>query len=110
MSMTNLNRWRVLAALGAGAINAPQAFAQASPQAIGERLTQALRDGRVSGLHALLVSQGSTLVFEHYGSGEYQSFAPDVLHDLRSVTKSVVVLVYGIALAAKSRSRTRRAL
>ena len=100
MSMTNLNRRHVLAALGAGAINARHAFAQASPQAIGERLTQALRDGRVSGLHALLVSQGRTLVFEHYGRGEYESFAPDVLHDLRSVTKSVVALVYGIALAA----------
>jgi CubicO group peptidase (beta-lactamase class C family) len=96
----NLNRRHVLAALGAGAIDARHAFAQASPQAIGERLTQALRDGRVSGLHALLVSEGRTLVFEHYGRGEYESFAPDVLHDLRSVTKSVVVLLYGIALAA----------
>ena len=74
MSMTNLNldRRRVLAALGAGAIDARHAFAQASPHAIGERLTQALRDGRVSGLHALLVSQGRTLVFEHYGRGAYR--------------------------------------
>ena len=100
MSMTQLNRRHVLAALGAGAINARHACAQASAQAIGERLTQAVRDGRVSGLHALLVSEGRALVFEHYGRGAYESFAPDVLHDLRSVTKSVVVLLYGIARAA----------
>jgi CubicO group peptidase (beta-lactamase class C family) len=100
MSMTNLNRRHVLTALGAGVIDARHAFAQESPQAIGERLTQALQDGRVSGLHALLVSQGRTPVFEYYGRGENESFAPGVLHDLRSVTKSVVVLVYGIALAA----------
>jgi CubicO group peptidase (beta-lactamase class C family) len=100
MSMINLNRRHVLAALGAGMINARHAFAQASPQAIGERLTQARQDGRVSGLHALLVSQGRKLVFEYYARGENESFAADVLHDLRSVSKSVVVLVYGIALAA----------
>lgn len=103
--MTKLNRRHVLAALGAGvlgagAINARHAFAQASAQTIGERLTQARQDGKVSGLHALLVSQGRTLVFEYYGRDGYESFAPDVLHDLRSVTKSVVVLLYGIALAA----------
>lgn len=104
MSMTNLDRRHVLAALGtalgAGAIGARHAVAQASPQAIGERLTQALRDGKVSGLHALLVSQGRTLVFEHYGRDAYASVGPGVLHDLRSVTKSVVALLYGIALAA----------
>ena len=58
----------------------------------------------------LLVSQGGKLVFEHYGQGEDEAmgrrllgtvvFAPDVPHDLRSVTKSVIGLVYGIALAA----------
>jgi hypothetical protein len=49
------------------------------------------------------------LVFEHYGRGEDEAwgrplgtilFAPDVLHDLRSVSKSVLSLAYGIALAA----------
>jgi CubicO group peptidase (beta-lactamase class C family) len=76
---------------------------------INYRLTQAQQDGRVSGLHALLVSRGSEPVFEYYGRGEDEAwdrrlgtvvFAPDVLHDLRSVSKSVVGLVYGIALAA----------
>ena len=100
MSMTDFNRRHVLAALAAGAIDARHAFAQEQPHAIGERLTQALQNGRVSGLHALLVSRGRTLVFEYYGRDENGPFAPGVLHELRSVTKSVVVLLYGIALAA----------
>jgi CubicO group peptidase (beta-lactamase class C family) len=63
----------------------------------------------VEGLHTLLVSHGGNLVSAYYGKGEDQTwgrplgtvtFAPDVLHDLRSVSKSVVSLVYGIALAA----------
>ncbi|MBV9154179.1 MAG: beta-lactamase family protein [Alphaproteobacteria bacterium] len=74
-----------------------------------QRLAQAKEDGKADGLHALLVSQGGKLVFEHYGQGEdvawgrplgIVTFAPDVLHDLRSVSKSVVGLLYGIALAA----------
>jgi CubicO group peptidase (beta-lactamase class C family) len=100
MPMTNLTRRHLLAALGAGLINARRAFAQPSPQGIAERLTHAQQDGRVSGLHALLVSQGRKLVFEYYGRGEDASFAPDVLHDLRSVSKSVVALLYGITFAA----------
>jgi len=105
----SLNRRHLLAALGAGAIAARRAFGQPALQDIDARLTQAQQDGRVSGLHALLVSKGSKRVFEHYGQGEDESwdrwlgtvvFAPDVLHDLRSVSKSVVGLVYGIALAA----------
>jgi len=104
-----LNRRHLLAAVGAGAMAARRASGQPSLREIEHRLTQAQQDGRVSGLHALLVSRGRTTVFEHYGRGEDQSiglqlgtvvFAPDVLHDLRSVSKSVVGLVYGIALAA----------
>src|SRR5262245_18921970 len=100
MSMTNLNRRHVLATLGAGVFNARFAVAQPSPQNIEQRLTQAQQDGRVSGLHALLVSQGRRLVFEYYARGEHETFAPNVLHELRSVSKSVMALVYGIALAA----------
>ena len=86
------------------------AFAAASPsQEIAQRLAQAQHDGKVYGLHSLLVSQGGKLSIEHYGQGEDEAwgrplgtvtFRPAVLHDLRSVSKSVVGLVYGIALAA----------
>ena len=63
----------------------------------------------MSAWHALLVSQCGELVFAHYGQGEDENwdgpighvvFGPDVLHDLRSVSKSVVGLAYGVALAA----------
>ena len=109
MLMTNLTRRRLLAALGGGVIAARPARAQPSSEDIDRRLTQAQQDGRISGLHALLVSRGGNLLFEYYGRGQDESwgrplgnviFAADVLHDLRSVSKSVVGLVYGIALAA----------
>jgi CubicO group peptidase (beta-lactamase class C family) len=108
--ITNLDRRRFLAALGAGLMTTPRAFAGPSPEPISPRLAQIQQDGRVSGLHALLVSQGGKLVFEHYGQGTDEAegrgmlgtvvFAADVPHDLRSVSKSVVGLAYGIALAA----------
>ena len=72
------------------------------------RLADLQRDGRVSGLHALLVSRGGRTVFEYYGVGPDESwgqslgtvtFGPTVLHDLRSVSKSLVGMLYGIALA-----------
>jgi CubicO group peptidase (beta-lactamase class C family) len=108
--MTRLDRRHVLAAFGAAVIAPSRAFAGPSPEQIHGRLAQAEQDGRVSGLHALLASQGGKLVFEHYGRGEDEAegqpplgtvvFAPDMPHDLRSGSKSVVGLAYGIALAA----------
>lgn len=108
--MNHLDRRHFLGALGAGLIVAPRAFATPSPEQFRQRLAQAEQDGRVSGLHALLVSRGGALVFEHYGRGEDEAsgrgklgtvvFGPDVPHDLRSVSKGVVGLAYGIALAA----------
>jgi CubicO group peptidase (beta-lactamase class C family) len=108
--MIDLSRRHMLTALGATLITAPCALAQSPPQDIGQRLAQAEQDGRVSGLHAMLVSQNGKLMFEHYGQGEDEAegrnlvgtvvFAPDVPHDIRSVSKSVVGLAYGIALAA----------
>ena len=107
--MTTLDRRQLLAILGAGAMTARHAVAASSSQEIAQRLAQAQEGGKVDGLHTLLVSQGGKVVIEHYGRGEDEAwgrplgivaFAPDVLHDLRSVSKSVVALLYGIALAA----------
>jgi len=76
---------------------------------IEQRLAELQKGGRVSGLHALLVAKGDRLLLEHYETGEDEenrgtkvgrvAFGPTVLHDLRSVSKSVVGLLYGIALA-----------
>jgi CubicO group peptidase (beta-lactamase class C family) len=108
--MHHLDRRHFLGALGASLIATPRAFAAPLPEQFRQRLAQAEQDGRVSGLHALLVSQGGRLVFEYYGRGEDEQsgrgplgdvvFGPDVPHDLRSVSKGVVGLAYGIALAA----------
>jgi CubicO group peptidase (beta-lactamase class C family) len=107
--MSKLNRRQLLATLGAGLVIAPAAVSAPQTQDIAQRLAQAQQDGTVAGLHALLISQGGKLVFEHYGQGDDKAegqgrlgtvvFSPDVPHDLRSVSKSVVGLAYGIALA-----------
>src|SRR6201999_4668165 len=81
---------------------------RAGDDGFGERLTRMQNEGRVAGLHALLVSRQGRTLFEYYGVGEDQfwgqplgtvTFGPTVLHDLRSVSKSVVGMLYGIALA-----------
>ena len=61
-------------------------------------------------LHSVIVVRNGRLVFERYFEGEdtargsrpigVVSFKPDSLHDLRSASKSIVGLLYGIALAA----------
>ncbi|MGC2779794.1 MAG: serine hydrolase [Bradyrhizobium sp.] len=106
--MINLNRRNVLVGMGAALLTGNPSHAEVSASDIARRLAEAEQAGRVFGLHALLASQGGRLVFEHYGKGDdwargrplgTVAFAPDVLHDLRSVSKSVVGLAYGIALA-----------
>jgi len=59
-------------------------------------------------LHGVVVSRGGRLQFEAYFDGtdnpggslwsRSASFTPDDLHDLRSVTKSVTALLFGVAL------------
>jgi hypothetical protein len=107
--MTKLNRRHVLATLGAGLMTPRHVFAEPSAEDISQRLAQTQRDGKVGGLHALIVSQRGRVVVEYYGQGVDEAwgrslgtitFGPTVPHDLRSVSKSVVALVYGVALAA----------
>ena len=56
----------------------------------------------------MVVARGGKLVFERYYAGRDESwgtpigtvtFGPDVIHDMRSISKSVVGLLYGIALS-----------
>jgi CubicO group peptidase (beta-lactamase class C family) len=93
-----------MASSSGGAIASPTIGAD-----IEQRLAELQKDGRVSGLHALLVAKGDRLLLEHYETGEDENwgtklgrvaFGPAELHDLRSASKSVVGLLYGIALAA----------
>jgi len=67
----------------------------------------AVRNGRLRNLHGVVVMRSGRLVFEQYFTGRDErlgmplgevAFGPDTLHDVRSVTKSVVSLLYGIAL------------
>lgn len=106
--MIDFSRRRVLAGTAAGLIARP-AFGQSAANEMNERLSRALQDGKVIGMHALLVAQGSNLLLEQYRRGYDEAwdrplgvinFAPGVLHDVRSVSKSVVGLLYGMALAA----------
>jgi CubicO group peptidase (beta-lactamase class C family) len=74
------------------------------------RLDKAIADKRIWNLHSVVVVRNGRLVFERYFEGAdtargnrpmgLVSFKPDTLHDLRSVSKSIVGLLYGIALAA----------
>lgn len=86
---------------------------QAAPAEAGfapdfaERLDADLRSGHLDGLHAVLVLRDGRLVVERYVTGPDAAWSwplgvvehgPGTLHDIRSVTKSVVALLYGIAL------------
>jgi CubicO group peptidase (beta-lactamase class C family) len=120
-SSTTLDRRLFLSAIGAALMSKP-ARALATPwqwpsAAVAEagfdpslptRLDEAARAGRLPNLHAVLVARGGRLVLERYWAGEdwnratplgNVAFGPDTLHDLRSVTKSIVGLLYGQALA-----------
>ena len=74
---------------------------------LGERLDAGFHSGLLRGLHAVLALQAGKPVLERFyeGSDEnwgqslgHVAFKPETLHDLRSVTKSVVGILYGIAL------------
>ncbi|ETX12023.1 hypothetical protein OCH239_18585 [Roseivivax halodurans JCM 10272] len=92
---------------------AAEEWSTASPEEAGfasdfdARLDAALDDEVLDGLHAVLVVRGGRLVYERYLTGDDEiwgrrkqgvAFGPDSLHDVRSNTKSVVSLLYGIAL------------
>ena len=74
-----------------------------------ERFEIARQAGVVPNLHGVLAARNGRIFFERYLAGldarrarplGVVRFAADTLHDLRSVTKSIVGLLYGIALAS----------
>ena len=78
-----------------------------SPDAAG-RLAEAFARGDFEGLHGLLVIRNGRLALESYFAGDDEHWGTPLgklqhtagrLHDVRSVTKSVVSLLYGMALA-----------
>lgn len=92
----------------------PDAWHEADPVAAGmasdvrERLAAAFSKGEFEGLHALVVTRAGRAGLDEYFTGPDAiwgkdlgtvAHGPDRLHDLRSVTKSIVGLLYGIALA-----------
>jgi CubicO group peptidase (beta-lactamase class C family) len=69
-------------------------------------IATALRNGALRNVHGVVVVRKNRLVFERYFSGRDEHwgrplgevrFEPDTPHDVRSVTKSIVSLLYGIA-------------
>jgi CubicO group peptidase (beta-lactamase class C family) len=84
----------------------------ATPESVGFESRQlcaignAVRHGRLRNLHGVVVVRQGRLVFEQYFTGRDErwgsplgdvTFGPHTLHDVRSITKSIVSLLYGIA-------------
>lgn len=75
--------------------------------ALGRKLHAGFESGLLPGLHAVAMSRKGDLAFEEYFAGHDEAilrdlghvdFAPETLHDVRSITKSIVGILYGIAL------------
>jgi CubicO group peptidase (beta-lactamase class C family) len=75
---------------------------------LGESFEIARQAGTLLNLHGVVAARGGQIFFEHYLAGPDAGrsplgvirFGPETPHDMRSVSKSVVGLLYGIALAA----------
>jgi CubicO group peptidase (beta-lactamase class C family) len=93
---------------------AETAFEFAAPESVGftadlpKRFEALLASGRLQNVHGIVALRQGQIVFERYFAGTDElwgrplgavEFTADTLHDMRSVTKSIVGLLYGIALA-----------
>ena len=76
---------------------------------LAERFEIARQAGVLPNLHGVVAARAGQIFFERYLAGVDAArgrplgvvrFGPDTLHDMRSVTKSVVGLLYGIATVA----------
>jgi CubicO group peptidase (beta-lactamase class C family) len=88
--------WHTITALDAGIV----------PD-LADRIDAAQRNGELPGLHGLVVARRGRLALERYYTGPDESwgrplgtvaFGAETRHDLRSVTKGIVGLLYGMAL------------
>ncbi|MDO9710870.1 serine hydrolase domain-containing protein [Paracraurococcus lichenis] len=104
MAGPDLDRRATLVAAGALATPA----VRAAEEGIAGRFEALRAAGRLPGLHGVVAFHRGAPVFERYLSGADEArgrslgevaFGPETPHDLRSVTKSVLGLLYGIALA-----------
>jgi hypothetical protein len=73
-------------------------------------LNEALDKSPEMNLHAVVVVRGGKLVYETYHAGEdykwgttlgVTSYTPQMQHDVRSISKSVVSLLFGVTLDRK---------
>ncbi|MDA4846939.1 serine hydrolase domain-containing protein [Hoeflea poritis] len=96
-----------LFAVGALFLAALSSTGTAADTELDRKLKQAHAAGELVGLHGVLIVHKGDVIAEAYFDGNDERWGtplPDVehgaatLHDLRSVTKSVVGLLYGIAL------------
>ena len=76
---------------------------------VNERFEMARQAGVAPNVHGVVAARSGRIFFERYIAGIDAArgrplgvvrFGPDTLHDMRSVTKSIVGLLYGIAVAA----------
>ena len=70
MTRPIFDRRQAILGMGAALMMSAAKQAVAADGDFAARLAEMERDGRVSGLHALLVSRGGRLLFEYYGVGE----------------------------------------
>jgi CubicO group peptidase (beta-lactamase class C family) len=77
---------------------------------LGARLDRGVRSGELAGLHTVFVARHGRLAVERYYTGADErwgtplgtvAFDADTLHDLRSISKSIIGLLYGVALAER---------
>ncbi len=77
---------------------------------LGVKLDQAFAENELKNLHSVLVIRHNKIAIEKYYTGQDEiwgtpsgeiQFDQRTLHDLRSITKSIVSLLYGIALQDK---------
>src|SRR4051812_40252865 len=118
--MTSLNRRGLLTGASAFGLSSatalaapPVAWQTVAPADVGlrsdleMRLETLIAEKRVWKLHSVIVIRGHKIALERYFEGEENSwgrvrnvkFDAGALHNLYSVTKSIVGLLYGVALA-----------